>query len=107
MASIHQTVAELHDAGLIDKATMKTFDTTRLPLMVALKPEEIRSLREREGVSQAMFARHLNVSINVVSQWKRGEKKPQGPSLKLLSLINKKGLAAIAYLSVECHWTLR
>jgi len=59
-------------------------------------PEEIRTLREREAVSQLVFAHHLNVSKESVSQWERGEKRPAGPSLKLLSLIQKKGLSAIA-----------
>ena len=51
---------------------------------------------ERERVSQAVFARHLNVSAGLISQWERGEKRPAGASLKLLTLIQKKGLEAIA-----------
>ena len=56
----------------------------------------IRALRARERVSQAVFARHLNVTMELVSQWERGEKRPAGPSLKLLSLVRNKGLEAIA-----------
>ena len=59
-------------------------------------PPKIRALREREEVSQSVFARYLNVTKDYVSKWERGEKKPAGPSLKLLSLIEKHGLAAIA-----------
>ena len=36
-----------------------------------------------------MFARYLIVTIGLVSQWERGEKHPQGPSLKPLSLVAK------------------
>lgn len=54
------------------------------------------ALREREQVSQRVFAYHLNISKESVSQWERGEKRPAGPSLKLLALIKRKGLAAIA-----------
>ena len=61
-----------------------------------LKPKEIRALRLREGASQAVFARYLNVTTGLVSQWERGEKRPQGPSLKLLSLVAKNGLQAVA-----------
>jgi putative transcriptional regulator len=50
----------------------------------------------REEVSQSVFAHHLNVSKDSVSKWERGEKRPAGSSLNLLSLIQKKGLAAIA-----------
>jgi len=61
-----------------------------------MEPNEIRALRERERVSQAVFALYLNVSTGLVSQWERGEKHPGGASLKLLSLVQEKGLASIA-----------
>ena len=58
--------------------------------------KEVAALREREGVSQAVLARHLNVAVKLVGEWERGEKCPSGPSLKLLALIKAKGLDAIA-----------
>ena len=61
-----------------------------------MQPGDIRALRERERVSQAVFALHLNVSTGLVSQWERGEKHPAGASLKLLTLVQQKGLEAIA-----------
>ena len=57
--------------------------------------EALRALCEREGVSQAVLARHLNVAVKLVGEWERGEKRPSGPSLKLLSLVKAKGLEAI------------
>jgi DNA-binding transcriptional regulator YiaG len=75
------------------------YDDKTLARVVAvrpLKPREIRALRLREGASQAVFARYLNVTTGVVSQWERGEKRPQGASLKLLSLVAKNGLQAVA-----------
>lgn len=96
MASVHETAEGLHEAGVMDKRTMRQFDTLCLTPVKTLQPEEIRALRQRERASQAVFARHLNVSIGLVSQWERGEKHPQGASLKLLSLIAKNGLEAIA-----------
>lgn len=95
-AAIHETAQGLHDAGLIDKQTMRRFDESCLTPIHHFTPEEIRALREREDVSQAVFANYLNVSKDSVSQWERGSKHPAGPSLKLLSLVEKKGLAAIA-----------
>jgi putative transcriptional regulator len=53
-------------------------------------------LREREQVSQPVFAHYLNVSKGIVSKWERGEKRPDGASLKLLNLVRTKGLKAIA-----------
>jgi putative transcriptional regulator len=96
MASIHETAEGLHAAGVMDKQTMRKFDDTCLTPVRPLAPEEIRSLREREGASQAVFARYLNVTTGLISQWERGEKHPQGPSLKLLSLVAKHGLGTVA-----------
>ena len=95
-AAIHQTVADYRDAGVIGKQTMRRFDETCLTPVHAFTAAEIRALREREQVSQAVFANHLNVSKDAVRQWERGAKHPAGPTLKLLSLIERKGLAAIA-----------
>lgn len=96
MASVHETAEGLHDAGVMDKRTLRKFDELCLTPVKPLQPEEIRALRLRERASQAVFARHLNVTTGLVSQWERGEKHPQGASLKLLSLIAKNGLEAIA-----------
>jgi putative transcriptional regulator len=96
MASVHETAEGLHAAGVMDKQTMRKFDEACLTPVLPLTAEEIRALREREGASQAVFARYLNVTTGLVSQWERGEKRPQGTSLKLLSLVAKHGLATVA-----------
>ena len=96
MASIHETAEDLHEAGVLDKRTLREFDGLCLTPVKALQPEEIRALRLREHASQAVFARHLNVTTGLISQWERGEKRPQGASLKLLTLVDAKGLDAIA-----------
>ncbi|MCK4391264.1 MAG: DNA-binding transcriptional regulator [Desulfobacterales bacterium] len=86
----------LHEIGAIDKQTMREFDETCLSPVRVLSPEEIRLIRLRENLSQIVFARYLNVSKNLVSDWERGVKKPGGPALRLLTVIEKKGLQAIA-----------
>jgi len=96
LASVHGTVAGLRKAGLVDKATMREFDALCLTPVEPLTPQEIRALREREEVSQPVFAHYLNVRKDAVSKWERGEKRPDGPSLKLLNLVKAKGLQAIA-----------
>ena len=52
--------------------------------------------RIREHASQAVFARYLNVTKSLVSQWVRGKKRPRGASLKLLTLVAENGLEAVA-----------
>lgn len=96
LGAIHETASDLHDAGVMDKRTLRKFDELCLTPVRPMKPEEIRALRMREHVSQAVFAMHLNVSKGVISQWERGEKHPAGASLKLLTLVQEKGLDAIA-----------
>jgi putative transcriptional regulator len=96
MAAIHETAEDLHEIGLLDKKTMREFDENCLTKIRQLTPDEIRTIRERENVSQVVFANYLNVSKGVISQWERGDKHPSGTSLKLLCLVNTKGLDAIA-----------
>ena len=61
-----------------------------------MKPTDIRAIREREHLSQPVFARYLNVSKNLVSDWERGVKKPSGAALRLLTVVQETGLQAIA-----------
>ena len=94
-ASIHEMMEGLHEAGVIGKRTMREFDEICLAEAVPLAPDEIRAIRERERVSQPVFARYLNVSRNLVSDWERGIKRPGGPALRLLAIVRQKGLEAI------------
>ena len=96
LAAVHETALGLHEAGVMDKRTLKEFDELCLTPVDELTPKEIRQIRLREKASQAVFARYLNVTTKLVSQWERGEKHPRGASLKLLTLIAKKGLQAVA-----------
>jgi len=90
-AAIHETAEALHAHGVINKTTMREFDESCLAPVQAITPDEIRAIREREKLSQPVFARYLNVSKNLVSDWERGVKKPGGPALRLLSIVQRKG----------------
>ena len=96
LASVHETALGLAEAGVMPKRTMKTFDELCLTPVKDLAPTEIRAIRLREQASQAVFARYLNVTPGLVSQWERGTKRPRGASLKLLTLVGKKGLQTAA-----------
>jgi len=95
MAAIHETMQAVHEVGAIDKQTMREFDAACLTPVHVLTGDEIKQIRLREHISQPVFARYLNVSKNLVSDWERGIKKPGGPALRLLTVIQKKGLEAI------------
>lgn len=96
MAAIHETMEGLFEIGAVDKQTMRDFDDACLTAIQPMAPEEIRAIREREHLSQPVFARYLNVSKGLVSEWERGVKKPGGPALRLLTVVQKKGVQAIA-----------
>ena len=93
---VHEAAADAHKAGVMDKTTLRKFDELCLAEVQELSPREILALREREKVSQAVLARHLNVTTGLISQWERGERRPSGPALTLLSLIKRKGLEILA-----------
>jgi len=92
----HNMASDLYGAGVIDATTMREFDALCLPEVRALKPQEIKKLRLREKVSQVVFAKYLNASPSTIRKWEQGEKHPRGTSLKLLHIVAKKGLEAVA-----------
>ncbi len=96
MAAIHETAMDLHRVGGMDQKTMRTFDALCLTPVEEMTPERIRAIREKERASQTVFAAYLNVTPSLVSKWERGEKRPQGASLKLLTLVAKNGLEMVA-----------
>ena len=96
LAAAHETALGLTEAGVMTRRTMRAFDEMCLTPVEDMTPEEIRAIRTRENASQAVFARYLNVTTGLVSQWERGEKRPRGASLKLLTLVAKNGLGAVA-----------
>ena len=96
LAAIHETARDLRKAGALGEQTMRKFNVLCLTPVHPLTPRQIRNLRRRERASQAVFARYLNVTTGLISQWERGEKRPSGASLKLLTLVLKKGLSAVA-----------
>lgn len=93
---VHESVEGLYDAGLVDVTTMHEFNAMCLTTIESLSPREIKSLRLREKMSQGVFALYLNTSVSTVQKWERGEKHPRGIALKMLNLIAKKGIQAVA-----------
>ncbi len=92
---LHETARGLHGAGLISKRRMSEFDALCHLDVHEMPSQKIKSLREQSRLSQAVFAAVLNTSLSTVQKWEVGDKKPSGPSLKLLNLIERKGLEAV------------
>lgn len=93
---VHSTAKGLHDAGVMDAQTMREFDAACLPPIKHYTAREIKQIRLKNKASQAVFAAFLNASPSTVRQWELGEKKPSGPSLKLLNLVAENGLEALS-----------
>jgi putative transcriptional regulator len=93
---LQQTARGLYELGAIDGKTMRDFESLRLESPKAYSAYEIKRLRLKEKTSQAVFAAYLNTSVSTVQKWEIGEKKPSGPALKLLDIVERKGLKALA-----------
>lgn len=94
---VHESAKGLYDAGIVDATTMHEFDALCLRPVENFTAYEIKMLRLKEHVSQAVFAKYLNTSASTIKQWEQGDKHPRGTSLKLLNLIANKGLEALVY----------
>ena len=93
--AVHETAADLHRLGFIDKRRMRKFDVLCLAPIPQYYGRKIRALRDHLQLSQSVFAAVLNTSLSTVRKWEIGDKHPSGPSLKLLSLLDRKGLEAV------------
>ena len=94
--ALYNTAKDLHDIGLMNNQTMREFDKLMLPKIKAYAPDQIKNLRKRNHASQAVFAAYLNTTVSTIQKWEQGQKKPNGISLKLLSLIDRYGLSLLA-----------
>lgn len=96
LETVHDTASGLHRTGVMDVKTMREFDALCLPPVKVYTPTQIKRIRSKVHASQAVFAAYLNTSLSTVQKWERGQKTPNGPSLKLLNLVDRKGLEALA-----------
>jgi len=96
LEAVHETAKGLNAAGVMDQVTLREFDRLCLPPVEPLRPEEIKHIREVSRVSQAVFAALLNTSVSTVQKWEIGQKRPTGTALKLLHMVQQRGLEIVA-----------
>jgi len=99
-SEIMDAMRGLHKVGSVSgdelaKTTLRMLGKDALPKVKAMTPAEIAAVRERTGISQAVLAGFMNVAVNTVSQWERGERQPTGAALKLLHVVKQNGLDAL------------
>ena len=95
LEAVHETATGMFEAGVMNQVTMREFDILCLPKIEKLEPQKIKAIRETAQVSQAVFAAVLNTSVSTVQKWEIGQKRPSGTALKLLHIVEKRGLEAI------------
>jgi putative transcriptional regulator len=95
LEAVHETAKDLHRTRFIDKRKMADYDALCLPPIPQYSSTKIKALRTRHKLSQAVLASVMNTSLSTVRQWEIGEKRPSGPSLKLLNLLDRKGLEGL------------
>lgn len=93
--TIHESAKVLHDAGVMNEVTLRELDALCLPPVKVSTPAQIKRIRRKTRASQAVFAGYLNTSPSTMQKWEIGGKKPNGPSLTLLNLVDKKCLEAL------------
>ncbi|HEX6957285.1 MAG TPA: DNA-binding transcriptional regulator [Ferrovibrio sp.] len=96
LKSVHGSMKDLHDIGLIDEVTMRDFDARCLPPVPEYSSTQVVKIRRKTKASQGVFAAFLNVGKSTVAAWEQGTKKPSGPAARLLDIVDRKGLDAIA-----------
>lgn len=85
----HEIANDLYKSGVIDAKTMREYDELCVPEVKELSPSQIKRIRLKEKVSQALFAKYLNTSVSTVRQWEQGERHPQGIALRILNKIGR------------------
>ena len=93
--TIHETAQDLHQAGVMNDITMREFDRLCLPPIKKYSASQIKRIRTKNKASQAVFAAYLNTSKSTVQKWEQGLKQPNGPSLKLLNMVDQKGIEVL------------
>lgn len=92
---MYETARGLYDLGEIDVETLREFDASLLSPLKPFAAVEIKRLRLKAKASQSVFAAYLNTSVSTVQKWEIGDKKPSGPALKLLNIVERKGLKSL------------
>lgn len=95
MEAVHEGASDLFSLGFIDKRRMQEYDALCLEPIPDYDSRQIKRIRTKLKLSQPVFAAVLNTTLSTVVQWEGGKKHPRGTSLKLLNLVDRKGLEAV------------
>ena len=89
---MHETAEGLHKAGAMDVKTMRQIEALCLSPVKEYSANQIKKLRLKNKASQRVFAAYFNISPSTIQKWETGQKRPNGASLKLLNIVDQRGL---------------
>ena len=92
---IHETAQGFYAAGLMDKTTMREFDSLCLTEVPQYSPKQIQAIRKKCQASQSVFAAYMNITLSALQKWETGARKPDNVAMKMLQIIENKGLEAL------------
>lgn len=95
-----ETTRAFHRAGVtsdadLGKVTVRVLGRQGMPTTPDVSPDDIRTLREQNRLSQGVLAAYLGVTVGYLSRLERGEAAPSRPVARLLDIIRRKGIEAI------------
>lgn len=96
MSNIQDTInglaQSLYTAAIIDKKTLRNIIDEDLPVLHEFTGDEIQQLRNKQNLSQSVFAKYLNVSPAMIRSLEQGKRHAHGAILKLLNILEKHGI---------------
>lgn len=93
--TINDIAQGLNSASIIDKKTLRQLTDTDLPVLVEYTGEDIQELRKKQKLSQAVFAKYLNISPAMIRSLEHGKRHAHGAILKLLNIVDRHGVSAL------------
>jgi len=93
--TINSLAIGLHDADLIDIVTLRNLTGKDIPSVIEFTGDEIQKLRLGQKMSQAVFAKYLNISPAMVRSLEQGKRHAHGAILKLLNVIDRYGISVL------------
>ena len=88
LATAHGLALALHRVGAMNSVDMRDMDRLCLPPRPDYGSAAVKRIRAATRMSQPVFARLLGVDKSAVAQWERGAKRPSGPAMRLLEVLD-------------------
>ncbi len=86
----HDLTGALRDAAAFERGEKTDLRVTKFPPRPQpISAQEVIRLRKKLAISQAVFARYLNVAPATVQGWEQGRRRPNQAALKLLQIVKK------------------